>query len=129
MKFTIRFRQMNHSSRIFDLVDSETRKLHSQYGQIISCYIVVEKPHKRHRKGNQVRALLKLSFPRKKFVFSKLGAGKSEHENALAAIASAFDAAEYAINEYIRKQRTKNARYRKPQFGLFPFAVPKFGCT
>ena len=44
MNFSIRFHQVMQSSKVFDLVENEVRKIESRYPDIISCAAVIDKP-------------------------------------------------------------------------------------
>jgi ribosome-associated translation inhibitor RaiA len=115
MNLSIRFHQVTQSNKIFDLVDHEARKIESYYPDIISCTVVIDKPHNRHRKSNPIRAQLTFSFPGGQLVFSKSVDNRDELDSALAALSHAFEAAEYTINGHTHKQQELNRQNGKPQ--------------
>lgn len=123
MNFSIRFHQVMQSSKVFDLVEHEVRKIESRYPDIISCAAVIDKPHNRHRKGNLIRAQLTLSFPGRRLVVSKSADDGNESDSALAALSYAFEAAEYTINGHTHKQHEYNRKGGRFQLEAIPVGV------
>jgi ribosome-associated translation inhibitor RaiA len=115
MNLSIRFHQVSQSNNVFDLVDHEARKIESHYPDIISCAVVIDKPHNRHRKGNPVRARLTFSFPGRQLAVSKSVDDGNESDSALAALSYAFEAAEYTVNGHTHKKQEQNRRSGGPQ--------------
>ena len=46
-----------------DLIREEASKLQEFFDHILDCHVVVDVPHRHHRKGNHVRVRLELSVP------------------------------------------------------------------
>ena len=75
-------------------------KLDKFHPGIISCRIVFEMPHKRHREGNLFRATITLSVPDKQIVVSREHPVSQIHENIYVAARHAFDDAIRQLEEY-----------------------------
>ncbi len=75
-------------------------KLDKFHPGIVSCRIVVEMPHKRHRDGNLFRAAITLNVPDKQIVVSREHPVSQIHENIYVAVRHAFDDAIRQLEEY-----------------------------
>jgi ribosome-associated translation inhibitor RaiA len=67
----ITHRHLDPSDEIIAYIDREARKLKSLHHQVISCHVTLEKPHRRHHKGNPVRVRAVVQVPGKQLVASK----------------------------------------------------------
>ena len=65
----------------------------------------MDKSGKKRNKNNQVRARVTISLPNKRIVISKEAEGMTESDNSAIALYHAFDVAERAVNEHIKKSR------------------------
>ncbi len=123
MNFSIRFHQVTQSNRVFDLVDQEMRKIESYHPDIISCTVVIDKPHGRRRKGNPIRAQLTFWFPGRQLVVSKSVDAGDESDSALAALSNAFETAEYTINGHTHKKQDLNRKGSRMLLEAVPVAI------
>jgi ribosomal subunit interface protein len=74
--------------------------LNSFNGQIISCRVVVDAPHRHHHKGVLYSLRIDLKIPGKEFVITR-----EEHEDVYVAIRDAFDAVQRRLEDFSRRQR------------------------
>jgi ribosome-associated translation inhibitor RaiA len=95
-----RFRHISAPNALLQIVDRETARLQKRYFRISGFSIVVDKPHLKHHKGNQVRAQVVVSLPTGRVVVTKEADGMTERENAVMAIHCAFDAARSAVDAH-----------------------------
>lgn len=87
-----------------DVVKAEVErladKLDQYYSGIISCRVMVEKPHKHHREGNLYKATVVLNVPQKQIVVSREHPFRHSHEDIFVAIRNAFKEASRQLEEY-----------------------------
>jgi hypothetical protein len=103
-----RFRHIGTPNPLIDIIDRETDRLQRRHLRIRGFSVVVDKPHLKHHKGNQVRAQVLVLLPKKRIVVSKEADGMTEGDNAIAALYHAFDAAENAVDQYVHRGRFKD---------------------
>ncbi|MEW6569812.1 MAG: HPF/RaiA family ribosome-associated protein [Nitrospirota bacterium] len=89
-----------YEDEVRDEVRRLADKLDKFYPGIISCRIVVEKPHKRHREGNLYRATIVLNVPNKQIVVNREHPFHHSHEDIFVAIRHAFEDACRQLEEY-----------------------------
>ena len=88
----ITLRGMAHSDTLNEHIRGEASKLEKFCDRMISCHVVVDKPHKHHR-ANQFTVRLDISIPRNELVINR------EHEDVHAALHDAFQAAARQLKE------------------------------
>jgi hypothetical protein len=103
-----RFRHIGTPNALMDIIDRETDRLQRRHLRIRGFSVLVDKPHLKHHKGNQVRAQVLVLLPKKRIVVSKEADGMTESDNAVAALYHAFDAAENAVDQYVHRSRFKD---------------------
>lgn len=91
-----------------DIIKGEVRRLADRldkyYPNIISCRVVVEKPHKRHRKGNLYRTTITITVPDKQIVVSREHPFHKSHEDIFVSVHHAFDDAARQLEQYALMQ-------------------------
>ena len=124
----IKFRNMPGSQAIEDNIREKTSKLNSFYDRIVSCRVIVEAPHRHHRKGKAYEVRIDITVPGGELVINRapkrLKAVKSglaeqpetklierhepskhgAHADIYVAIRDAFNAAGRKLQEYARRQ-------------------------
>jgi cold shock CspA family protein/ribosome-associated translation inhibitor RaiA len=124
----ITFRNMPSSPAIEDSIREKAAKLESFYDRIMSCRVVVEAPHRHHRKGKAYEVRIDLTMPGGELVINRspkrlkaaklTGAEGSEikaienhepgkygaHADVYVAIRDAFNAAGRKLQDYARRQ-------------------------
>jgi cold shock CspA family protein/ribosome-associated translation inhibitor RaiA len=124
----ITFRNMPRSPAIEDNVREKAAKLESFYDRIMSCRVVVEAPHRHHRKGKVYEVRIDLTVPGGELVINRspkrlkaaklTGTEGSEttvienhepgkygaHADVYVAIRDAFNAAGRQLQDYARRQ-------------------------
>ncbi|MBI4690122.1 MAG: HPF/RaiA family ribosome-associated protein [Nitrospirae bacterium] len=87
-----------------DVLDEEIRKwadkLDQHFDGIISCRVVVEKPHKHHKEGNLYKAAVTLTVPNKQIVVSREHPLHHSHEDIFVAVHHVFEDAARQLEEY-----------------------------
>ena len=119
----ITFRNMEPSAAVSDRIRSEVDKLDRFYDRITCCKVLVEAPHRHHRRGDQFHVRIEVAVPGqeiviknspgKKFAFEAEGTGKwskhleegGAHKDVYLTIRNSFQAARRRLEEYARKLR------------------------
>lgn len=101
-----RFRHIASTHPLLEIIDKETERLEERHPKIRGLTVHVDKPHRKHQKGNQVRVQLVVSLPKKRIFITKEAEGMGEGENAAIAISNAFDAADNAVNQYLKRKQS-----------------------
>ena len=81
-------------------IREKAESLHSLHGQIMSCRVVVDAPHRHHHKGVLYSVKIDLTVPGKEFVVTR-----EEHEDLYVAIRDGFDALRRRVEDFSRRQR------------------------
>jgi cold shock CspA family protein/ribosome-associated translation inhibitor RaiA len=123
----ITFRDMPPSETIENKIRRKAEKLQQFYDHIIGCRVVVEAPHRHHRKGKSFVVRIDLALPGKELVINntaqalkakspdsaETGNERAEthepskqraHEDAYVAIRDAFNAAARKLQDYARRR-------------------------
>lgn len=127
----ITFRDMLPSKAIEDNIREKAGKLESLCDDILSCRVIVEAPHRHHRKGKAYVVRIDITVPggelvvnrepkrliaaraareeelEKTFAESHEPSKHAAHEDAYVAIRDAFNAAGRKLQDYARRRRGK----------------------
>jgi ribosome-associated translation inhibitor RaiA len=105
---TMRFRQMEQSNELLQIVESEARSLKRRHPRISKCSVVIEKRQNRRRNGNPIRARVTVVLAGKVFVSSTASTDTDELSSAIAAIFNSFKGVERAVT--VHQMRRSEAR-------------------
>ncbi len=112
----LQFRNLNHSPAIEAAVRKHVEKLKFFNGDIISCRVAIESPHKHQYKGKLYHVVVDVRVPGKEIVVSRAPDDQQAHEDVYVAIRDAFDAARRQIQDYVKIRRGKvKSRETSPQ--------------
>ncbi len=127
----VTFRNMPPSAAIEANIREKAEKLETFYDRIMSCRVIVEAPHRHHRKGKAYLVRIDITVPGGELVVNRapkrLDAAKlrrsessgtevieshepskhAAHEDVYVAIRDAFNAAGRKLQDYARRQRGK----------------------
>lgn len=106
--FELSFRNMQSSPAIEERVRRLAAKLEDFCDDLMSCRVVVEAPHRHHRRGNLYHVRVDLTVPGEELVASRDPAKRHAHQDPYAAVRDAFDAARRQLQEYKERQRAQN---------------------
>lgn len=110
----IHFEGLPPSDFIEARVRDEIVKLEQFFDKIISCRVVIEKPHKHQNKGNQYEVRIFLSLPGDHVVSVDRHPGRDEtHEDVYVAIRDSFKAARRQLQDQVRKMQGKIKAHSK----------------
>jgi ribosomal subunit interface protein len=101
----ITWRNVPKSEALEADIEAKAEKLEEFYDHIMSCRVVVEKSHGRHKKGNLFRIRLDIKVPDNEIVVTRDPAEDHAHEDMYVTIRDAFDAARRQLQDYVRVRR------------------------
>ena len=122
-RLQITFRNMKPSKEIEELIRAGAAKLDALYSQLVGCRVMVEIPHRHHKKGSPYHVRIDLTVPQGEIIVKRepsLSArarqlGEREirknaevqipHKDLRFAISDAFKAAARRLQDYARRQR------------------------
>ncbi len=120
----ITFRNMEPSLEIEDEVRDKAAKLEEFYDRITACRVVVEAPHRHHRKGNLYRVRVYLSVPEHDIAVDRDPGDEHAHEDVHVAIRDAFKAARRRLQDVARKFQGKTKKHEAPPHGRIKQILP-----
>jgi len=119
----IAYRNMEPSESISARVNAEAAKLNRYFDRITSCRVVVEAPHRHHRRGEPFHVRIELGVPREELVVTQAPSPKhgledggtskwvkhlepdGRHKEMYVTIRDAFKAARRQLEDYVRRLR------------------------
>lgn len=101
----ITIRDVGPSEAIDAYVRQRVAKLERFCGRLTGCRVTLEVPHRHKTHGHHYRVRIELSVPGAELVLSRDPAAAKAHEDAYAAIDAAFDDAQRALKDYVRRRR------------------------
>lgn len=75
-------------------------KLDRRFERLVSCHVVVDATHRRHRFGKRYRVSIDMRVPHGDIAVARNPNDERAHEDAHAAIDDAFDDAERRLQDY-----------------------------
>ena len=113
----ISFQDMKPSPAIEARIREMAAKLERFHDRIIGCSVLVEAPHRHHRKGQLYNVRITLSVPGKDIHVGHTGPQDHAHEDVNIAIRDAFDAASRLLEDHARKMRGDVKTHAAPTHG------------
>jgi cold shock CspA family protein/ribosome-associated translation inhibitor RaiA len=101
----ISFRNVTPSDAILTKVRERIGWLESYCDQMISCHVVIEKPHRRHRKGNLFHVRVRIRLPGSEVVVSRDPAAHGAYKDLYVTIHHVFDEARRKLEDSVRLRR------------------------
>lgn len=101
----ITFRNVARSGLIEAYIRERTESLEKYADQIVSCRVVVESPHRRHRQGQLFHVRVELAVPGGDVIIRRDPAEKHAHEDVFVAVRDAFAAARRRLQDHVRRRR------------------------
>lgn len=104
MPLRITYHGLDRTPAIEEALRDRADKLSHLFDRIQSCRVVVEAPHKSHKKGNLYQVKVDLVVPGEELVVNRDTADDHAHEDLYVVIRDAFDAMERQLKSYADKQ-------------------------
>jgi ribosomal subunit interface protein len=101
----IQFRNMSTSDAVEAAVRRRVAKLEQLAGELISCKVTIEAPHRRHRQGNLFSVSVDLRQSGREMPANRTPQASREHEDVYVALRNAFDAARRQLIRHVRTRR------------------------
>lgn len=97
------------SPSIASAVESHLESLEKTNNQLMSCHVVISKPHRKQQHGNTYQVKVRLHMAGKQIIIDKDPGKNHAHEDVYVAIRDAFLAAKRKVEEFsrIREGRVK----------------------
>jgi len=127
----ISFHGVDHSSYNEDYIRERIGRLENLHDSIISCRVVVERPHQNRQTGNPYRCRVELSLPRKRELVASKEEMTERHVGLRTVIGRAFDAIEKqlrtAASTHDRRSHVIAPRSEDQPHGLIVRLFPEDG--
>lgn len=124
----ITFHNLEHSPAIETLVRERARRLDSYCKSIMNCRVVIEAPHRHHRRGNAYVIRLDLTVPGGEIAVNREPAQHHAYTDIHVAVRDAFDTARRLLEDYVRRRRGKDKLREKPAHGKVRELLPRKNC-
>jgi cold shock CspA family protein/ribosome-associated translation inhibitor RaiA len=113
----ITFRNMPPSAAIEAAIRDKAAKLAVFHDRITSARVVVETPHRQHRKGKLFHVRIDLRIPGRELVVSREPADHHAYEDVYVAIRDAFDGAKRQLRDCGHEMRGSVKTHEEPSSG------------
>jgi cold shock CspA family protein/ribosome-associated translation inhibitor RaiA len=101
----VTYRGVQQAELVTKYVRERAEALEKYAPQLMSCRVIIEAPHRRHREGRIFHVRIDMTVPGAEVVVGRDPAMKHAHEDVFVAIRDAFDAARRRLEDYSRRRR------------------------
>jgi len=123
----IAFQNMDPSPAVEARVREKVEKLETYFSRIVGCRVVIEAPHKHHRKGKLYNVRVDVTVPGKEIVATRNGSKNHAHEDVYVALRDAFDAIGRQLEDHARVIRGDVKSHEAPLTGKVVRVFPQQG--
>lgn len=120
----INFKSLDRSEAVEADIRQHAEKLGEFCDHILSCQVVIERPHVHQRQGQLFQVRIDLTFPGHELVVNRAPEAAHQHEDVHVAVRDAFDAMRRQVEDAVRKNRHEVKQHEGPLYGhvsqLFP---------
>ena len=113
----ITFHELDPSPAIEEIIHKKAQKLWRHFSRIVSCKVVVGKPHRHKQQGERFEIRIFIAVPNGEVVVDRQPGDDFGHTDVRIAIDDAFRAADRQIKEYARKLRRNVKSHDGPPHG------------
>jgi protein required for attachment to host cells/ribosome-associated translation inhibitor RaiA len=106
----IQFRDMRPSAAISAVLEDSVRDLETYDPSIMSCDVVVSKPHRKHTKGGIYHVVVRFRVAGEQIVINREPEKDHAHEDVYVAIRDAFSAARRRLQNHLDKHGHRASR-------------------
>lgn len=103
----ITFKNIPQSDFVEARIREKVNKLEQFTENITSCRVLIEAPHKHHRKGNLYNIRVDVTLPGEEIVSTRHPDQHHAHEDLYVALRDAFNATRRQLENYVRRRRGK----------------------
>lgn len=101
----VSFRNMDPSDILEANIREKAAKLDKFCDRIMSCRVMVEAPHKHHRKGNRYHVRIDLKVPNEEIAINREPSQHHSYTDVYVAVRDAFDAAKRKLEDYTERRK------------------------
>jgi cold shock CspA family protein/ribosome-associated translation inhibitor RaiA len=123
----ISFQNIEPSPSIEARIREKAAKLERFHDRIVGCEVVVEAPHRHHRKGKLYHVRLTVNVPGKDIHVGRTGPQDHAYEDINVAIRDAFDAAGRLLEDHARTMRGDVKTHAAPAHGSIVRLLQDYG--
>ena len=123
----VTFKNMDPAPAVEAKIREKAAKLDRFYDRIMGCHVVVEAPHRHHRKGRAYRVRIVLTVPGRDVEVTREGPENPAHADILVAVRDAFDAAKRRLQDHARELRGQIKLHEAPAHGRILRLFPEYG--
>ncbi|MGT2467474.1 HPF/RaiA family ribosome-associated protein [Mesorhizobium atlanticum] len=124
----IRFRGMEPSASIEEVVRERIGRLTRFHDRITSCAVLVEAPHRHGHKGRIYRVQVDVTVPGLEIVTGREHEENRAHEDVYVAIRDSFNAAQRQLEDHVRKSSGYRVKFHPETLrGTIARLVPEEG--
>ena len=123
----VTFKNMDPAPAVEAKIRERAAKLDRFYDRIMGCHVVVEAPHRHHRKGHRYRVRIVLTVPGRDVEVTHEGPENPAHADILVAVRDAFDAARRRLQDHARELRGQVKMHEAPAHGRILRLFPDYG--
>lgn len=121
------FHNMDTSPYVEADVREKAEKLTRYFDRIVGCRVVVDAPHRHHRRGQLYDVRIDITVPGDEIVVTHQGPKDHAHEDVYVAVRDAFDAAYRRLEDHARKVRGDVKTHDAPLHGTVRRMFPDHG--
>lgn len=103
-------------------IREKAARLDSFYDQVMGCRVIVEAPHRHHRKGVLYNVRIDMTVPGSELVIKR-----EPHEDLYVAIRDAFDAARRQLEDFVRRRRGDVKTHEAPSYARVTKLFAEYG--
>jgi ribosome-associated translation inhibitor RaiA len=101
----ITYRDFDHTDALDTFLHRHVEKLEALGGQVTSCRIALESPHRHKSHGRHYRVRIDISVPGATLLVDRAPDNRPQGEDAYSAIDDAFDHASRMLTEHTQRRR------------------------
>lgn len=120
----IHFKNLDRSDAVEADVRRHAENLATFCGKIMSCRVVVERPHRHQRQGRLFHVRIDLTLPGHELIVNRSAEEARQHEDVHVAIRDAFDAIRRQVEDAVRTSHHQVKVHQGPAYGhinqIFP---------
>ena len=123
----ITFKGFSSSEAVEARIRERAERLDRHHKRITDCHVVVEAPHRQHRKGKLYNLRIDLVVPGGELVVNQEGHDRHAHEDIYVAIRDAFNAMERQLAAFSQKRTGEIKVHEAPTHGRVTVLYPDYG--
>jgi ribosome-associated translation inhibitor RaiA len=110
----VAFHNVECPESVRELIEEKVAWLEKACGRITRCRVVVESPHRRHRRGNQFLVRIDLTVPSAEIAVNREPPKRDEACDLSVAIREAFDPTRRQLEENVQRRRQEVKTHEAP---------------